>query len=63
MSPSASVCFLHTLGNFRNVPVKISKRQLQGEPFRDHSSKVAGNYIPTNTPPVTPEELCELLRF
>lgn len=41
MSLTASLCFLYTLGNFENVPVRIYKRLLQSEPFRDHSSMVS----------------------
>ena len=50
MSPTASVCFLHTLGNSKNVLVKIYKRLLQGEPFRDHSLQLLVNSIPAQYP-------------
>lgn len=45
MSPTASVCFLHTLENSKYVLVKIYKRLLQGEPFRDHSLQLLVNSI------------------
>ena len=38
--PLLQCAFLHTLGNFENVPVKRFKRLLQGEVFRDYSSPV-----------------------
>lgn len=62
---TASVCLLHTLGNFENVSVKIYKRLLQGELYRDHSSIVTGwlHCTQSNTPPMSSKELGGYLRF
>lgn len=62
---SASLCLLHTLGNFENVSVKIYKRLLQGEPYRDHSSMVTGWFHRTqsNIPPMSSKELGGQLKF
>lgn len=47
---TASLCFLHTLVNFENVPVKIYKRLLQSELFRDHSLMITGSLHPRPIP-------------
>lgn len=50
ISLTASVCFLHTLVNFENVPVKIYKKLLQSELFRDHSLMITGSLHPCPVP-------------